>query len=196
MNNNLSSRINNKIVNSEIDVDNNQNSSSKNKFQKLVDNVEGFFLMLLKKIGLKKLVDWYLAHQEGMRYLVFGALSTVINIFTFAICTNVFRISKLFEDNIIVMVSNVIAWIIAVLFAYVTNKLSVFNSKTNSTKELITEILYFFGARVFTLILETIFLTIFITKLHFNEILMKICSNIIVIIVNFVLSKLIIFKKK
>lgn len=171
-------------------------SNNKNWFQKVVDSVEGFFLGIFKKIGLGKLVDWYMSHQEGMRYLVFGALSTVINIVVFIIFSNIFKNCSNLNSESVVTISNIIAWIIAVLFAYVTNKLSVFNSKTNSFKELFKEILYFFGARVFTLIIETVFLNIFINTLHFNEILMKIFSNIIVIIINFILSKLIIFKKK
>ena len=185
-----SNNIQNKSTNQEI------NSNTQNWFQKIVDNVEGFFLSIFQKIGLVKLVDWYMNHQEGMRYLVFGALATVINIVTFALFSNILKRTPQLNDELILTVSNVIAWIVAVLFAYVTNKLSVFNSKTNNVKELMKEILYFFGARVFTLILETVFLNIFINKLHFNEILMKVFSNIIVIIVNFILSKILIFKKK
>lgn len=173
-----------------------KNNSSKNWFQKTVDTTEGFFLNIFKKIGLKKLVDWYLSHQEGMRYLVFGALSTVINIVVFAIFSNILKNSSHITSELVTTISNIIAWIFAVLFAYITNKLSVFNSKTNSYKDLIKEILYFFGARVFTLIIETIFLNIFINQLHFNEILMKVFSNIIVIIINFILSKILIFKNK
>ena len=153
-----------------------------------VDKVEEFCLKILEKIHLKKLADWYRKHQEGMRYLVFGALSTVINILVFAICSKALKAST--------TVSNVIAWIAAVLFAYITNKLWVFDSKTENKKQLFKEIISFFGARVFTLILETVFLNICIDKLHFNEILMKIISNILVIIINFVFSKILIFKKK
>lgn len=171
-------------------------NSSKNWFQKIVDSVEGFFLKFLKKIGLGKLVDLYMVHQEGMRYLVFGGLSTIINIGVFVIFSNILKASSQLSSELVTTISNIIAWILAVLFAYITNKLSVFDSKTNNFKELLREILYFFGARIFTLVIETIFLNVTINKLQFNEILMKVFSNIIVIIINFILSKLLIFKKK
>ena len=162
-------------------------NKEKNVLQKIVDATEGFFLNILKKIGLKKLVEWYLKRQEAMRYLVFGVLTTVINIIAFYIFANICNLST--------VVSNVIAWIVAVLFAYITNKLCVFNSETTDKKDLIRELLSFFGARIFTLVLETGFLMIFIDKLHFNDILMKVISNILVIILNFIFSKVFIFKK-
>ena len=154
----------------------------------IIDKIEEFFMKIADKIGLKKLADRYRAHKEGMRYLVFGALSTVLNIVVFAICAKLARLST--------TISNTIAWIAAVLFAYVTNKIYVFNSKTTGIKDLVREILSFFGARIATLVLETAFLWVVIDKLGFNDIFMKIISNIIVIILNFVFSKIFIFKKE
>ena len=154
----------------------------------IIDKIEDFCLKILEKIGLKKIADYYKNHQEGMRYLVFGALTTVVNIAIFIIFAKVFNLST--------TISNIIAWIIAVLFAYITNKILVFKAKKDTFKELLIEILFFFLARIFTLVLETIILVIFIDNLHFNSFIMKIISNIIVIIVNFILSKILIFKKK
>ena len=154
----------------------------------IVDKIEEFCLKILEKIGLKKIADLYKAHQEGMRYLVFGALTTIVNIAVFMFIAKAFNLST--------AICNSIAWIIAVLFAYITNKIWVFKVKKNSFKELFFEIVYFFLARVFTLVLETIILVIFVDKLYFNRFIMKIISNIIVIIVNFILSKILIFKKK
>ena len=153
----------------------------------LIDKIEELALKILEKIGLKKLADIYRKHKEGMRYLVFGALSTVINIIVFAICSKMANLST--------TISNIIAWIIAVLFAYVTNKLYVFDSKTVKLKDLAREIFSFFSARIATLVIETAFLWVVIDKLGFNDILMKIISNIIVIILNYIFSKIFIFKK-
>lgn len=154
----------------------------------LVDKIEETFLKIAEKIGMKKLASIYGEHREGMRYLLFGGLTTVINIIIFAICSKVMHFPT--------AVSNTIAWIIAVLFAYVTNKLYVFDSKTKEKKALAREIISFFGARVFTLVLETAFLWLVIDKLGFNEIFMKIISNILVIILNYIFSKIFIFVKK
>lgn len=154
----------------------------------MIDKVEAFCLNILRKIKLGKLADIYEEHREGMRYLVFGVLSTVVNILFFTIFYDFAKLS--------ITISNIIAWIVAVIFAYITNKLWVFYSKSENVKDLIREILSFFGARIFTLVVETIFLNIFIDKLGLNSILMKIISNMIVILLNFVFSKLWIFKKE
>lgn len=155
---------------------------------KIIDTVEEFFLKLFEKIGLKFFTKYYREHKEGMRYLVFGALSTIVNIISFTLAYDLFKLST--------TTSNIIAWIVAVIFAYLTNKFFVFFTKAENIKDLIREISSFFGARVFTLVVETIFLNIFIDNLGFNSIIMKIISNILVIILNFIFSKLFIFKNK
>ena len=159
----------------------------KEEIKVIIDKIENFFLKLAKKIGLKKFAELYREHIEGMRYLIFGALSTVINFFVFEICVKGLNFST--------ALSNIIAWVVAVIFAYLTNKLYVFDSKTSRLKELGKEIISFFSARIATLVIETVFLWIVIDKLGFNEILMKIVSNIIVIILNYIFSKVFIFKK-
>ena len=154
---------------------------------KIVDIVEEFFLKLFEKIGFKKFTEFYRNHQEGMRYLVFGGLTTVLCVVLFEIFKNLIGFST--------TLSNGIATVIAVIFAYVTNKWFVFFSKKENSKDLINEFFSFIGARVFTYIVETIFLNITIDYYGLNTIFMKIISNILVIILNFILSKLFIFKK-
>ncbi len=154
----------------------------------MIDQLEAFCLQILRKIKLGKLADMYEEHREGMRYLVFGALSTIVNIVVFEIFHSGAKLS--------ITMSNVIAWIVAVIFAYITNKLWVFYSKTKEIKDLIQEIASFLGARVATLVIETIFLIVMIDKFGLNSTFMKIISNVIVIILNFIFSKLWIFKKK
>lgn len=155
--------------------------------KKIVDVVEEFFLKIFEKIGLKKFVEWYRAHQEGMRYLVFGALATLVNIVVYSACYYAIHI----ENGI----SNVIAWVVAAIFAYITNKFCVFNSKVDTNKALIYEIASFFGCRLFTLAIDEAIMIITVNRLAWNALLMKIIANIVVIILNFVFSKLIIFKK-
>ena len=154
----------------------------------IIDKVEEFFLKITEKIGLKKLADWYREHREGMRYLVFGLLTTLLNLLIFTICVRIIKIP--------VLISTIISWIIAVLFAYVTNKLYVFDSKVIQKKELAREIISFFNARIVTLVIETVFLWATVIKLGLNEIIMKIIVNIIVIVLNFVFSKIFIFKEE
>lgn len=148
--------------------------------------IEKFFLGIARKIKLGFLADFYEKHLEGMRYLAFGFFSTVINIVTFKLCK---------MAGMGTIISNILAWVVAVVFAYLTNKAIVFESKTESIKSLFKEFVSFIGARIFTLVVETIFLKVVIDILGYNEILMKIVSNIIVIILNFIFSKLFIFNK-
>ena len=154
----------------------------------MIDKLEEFCLKILEKIHLKKLADWYRKHQEGMRYLIFGALTTIVNIASYAVLYYPFRISN--------ATSNVLAWIIAATFAYITNKLYVFNSKVNTKTELLKEIIYFYGCRLLTLAIDEGIMIVAVDKLGWNALLMKIIANIIVIILNFIFSKILIFKKQ
>ena len=154
----------------------------------MIDKIEEFGLKILEKIHLKSLADWYRNHQEGMRYLIFGALTTLVNIVAYSILYYVFHINN--------ATSNIIAWIIGATFAYITNKLYVFNSKVNTKIELLKEILYFYGCRLLTLIIDEAIMIVTVDKFGWNALLMKIIANIIVIILNFIFSKILIFKKK
>lgn len=154
----------------------------------MIDKIEEFGLKILEKIHLKILADWYRNHQEGMRYLIFGALTTLVNIVAYSILYYAFHINN--------ATSNIIAWIIGATFAYITNKLYVFNSKVNTKIELLKEILYFYGCRLLTLVIDEAIMIVTVDKFGWNALLMKIIANIIVIILNFVFSKILIFKKK
>ena len=160
----------------------------------MIDKIEEFVLKILRKIKLGKLADIYEGHKEGMRYLVFGVLSTLVNIVVSAIMYYII-FAKLPEE-LKVNLSTVIAIIAAWIFAYVTNKLYVFDSKTNCKKDLIKEIVSFISCRGVTAIVEIVLMNVLVTVLQFNYMLMKIIVNIIVIILNFVFSKLIIFKRQ
>ena len=160
----------------------------------MIDKIEDFGLMILEKIKLKKLADWYREHREGMRYLIFGALSTIVNILTYALFASVI-LKALPSKEAIVNLSEIIAFIVALIFAYVTNKLYVFESKTTSFRELIKEMTSFTSCRVVTEIISILMMNAAIW-FSINDILMKVIANIVVIILNFVFSKLIIFKKK
>lgn len=134
------------------------------------------------KINIKEM---YVKNKEVINYLIFGFL-------TFAVSMITYYLSRLLFDYV---VSNIISWVLAVLFAYITNKLFVFESKTNNLKELINEFVKFIGGRIFTLILETLILYLMVDLMHINDMVVKLIAQVIVIITNYILSKLIIFKK-
>ncbi|MBQ3420932.1 MAG: GtrA family protein [Romboutsia sp.] len=127
-------------------------------------------------------------HKETILYLFFGVLSTVINIFTYFIASRVLSFG--------LIQSNILAWVIAVIFAFITNKFFVFESKEVTSKIIIKEFISFIGCRVFSCLIEIILMYFMVRMLMVNDIIVKIITNVIVIIINYVLSKIIIFKKK
>lgn len=151
---------------------------------------------------MKKIKELILKYKELIVYVIFGGLTTVVNLV-------VFTLSGMALGDERYLVSNVIAWFAAVIFAYITNKLWVFESKSWSIKVLLKEIPSFFAARVLSFLIEEFGLYVFVDLLSFNEISLKILSfeiggefiakvilAVIVVILNYVFSKLVIFKKK
>lgn len=128
---------------------------------------------------------FYLKNKSVLLYLFFGALTTFISIFTFALFYDFFNLNEL--------IANIISWIFAVLFAYITNRTWVFDSK-QSGKMLIKEMLSFFAGRLTTLGIEEVLLFVFITWLSFNGTPIKISAQFVVLILNYIISKLFVFK--
>lgn len=127
-------------------------------------------------------------YKETIYYLVFGVLSTIVNIGVYILCTRTL--------NIDFIISNWIAWIAAVIFAYITNKFWVFESKKIQIKFLIKEFLSFVSCRIVSGIIEMFLMYVMISILSINDFAVKITTNIVVVILNFIFSKLIIFKEK
>lgn len=125
-------------------------------------------------------------YREVIAYLFFGGLTTVVNILVFAILQRVMNYQ----------VANIIAWVASVSFAYITNKLWVFTSRTKNRNELLKEISSFFLFRVLSLLMDMAIMWIGISLLHGNPLLTKIIDNMGVVIANYVFSKFYIFKAK
>lgn len=160
---------------------------------KFWETIEKFFLNLARKIKLGKLADLYEAHLEGMRYLVFGALSTVVNILTYVLFSQI--LLRELNETLNVNISEIASFIAAVIFAYCTNKICVFQSKTENKKGLLKEIASFMGCRLVTEAISIGLMNLAVA-INFNDVIMKIIANIVVIILNFIFSKLFIFRKK
>ena len=142
----------------------------------------------------KKINGWIKKHKEIVLYVVFGLLTTVVNYLVFYPLVNI----PVMKDNVSwwTLVVNVIAWIAAVAFAYVTNKFFVFKSKDTSKKTVFREIVSFVGARVASLLIEEAILALFVTVLHLNENLIKLIASVGTVIINYFFSKFVIFRKK
>ncbi len=126
-------------------------------------------------------------YRETILYLFFGAFTTLVNIVSYLFFTRVILFNF--------MVANALAWILAVLFAYVTNKFFVFESKNTNFIFLVKELLTFIGLRFISGLVEMIIMYVMVDLLFINDFLTKIATNIIVIVLNYIFSKLLIFKK-
>lgn len=136
----------------------------------------------------KVLVKLIKKYKSLIAYAFFGGCTTIINVAAYFVC------SKILLINIIP--ATVIAWIAAVLFAYVTNRKWVFQSEEKTFKGIMREVLYFFSCRLMTGVLDIVVMHVFAEILMMNDVVIKVVSNILVIIINYVVSKLIIFKGK
>ncbi len=125
---------------------------------------------------------------EMLSYLVFGILTTLINIGVFQLCNGVLRWSW--------QAANIVAWILAVLFAFLTNKLYVFKSKSFRAGVFWRELAEFTGARLLSLGVDYACLWLLIEVCGWNKLLSKVADNVVVVVINYVFSKLIIFRKK
>lgn len=131
----------------------------------------------------------YLKYKEIMNYLIFGFLTTVVSLLVYYLL--VFTILN--PDNALqLQLANILSWIAGVTFAYVTNRKYVFES-TNQNR--IKEATHFVLARVVTLILDMAIMGIGVTWLKFNDKILKLISQVLVIVLNYVSSKLFVFKK-
>ena len=130
---------------------------------------------------------FYTAHKEVLLYLFFGGLAFFLNIGLFALFNEAMGINEL--------ISNVFCWVICVLFQFFTNRTWVFDGKTNGVREFIKQMNAFFAGRLFTLAVEEAILAIFITWLGWASMPVKLAAQFIVIVLNYVISKVLVFKK-
>lgn len=143
----------------------------------------------MKKI-IDKMVNIYKEKKEVINYLFFGALTTFINLVVYFVLTSFWLDASV---NIELGIANVISWVVAVIFAYITNRRYVFES---SNENKIKEVISFFMARVLTLIVDVLIMLIFVNVFGFNDKIMKIISQVIVIVSNYILSKVFVFKEE
>ena len=136
----------------------------------------------------EKLKNLLHRHYDILVYLIFGVLTTAVNYIVYLPCYNLLHLSA--------TVSNVIAWAAAVAFAYVTNKPFVFHSHDWSAKTVIPELTKFIGTRLGSGGLETLVLLVFVDMLKGNGNVWKLLTSVLVVALNYIGSKLLVFRKK
>lgn len=139
-------------------------------------------------IGVIGIIKKFQKYKEQLLYILFGGLTTIVNIFIYTLFTRFF-----FVNNI---VSNIYAWIASVLFAYITNKLFVFGSKSLNISLMIKEIISFVSCRLLSGVMDMTIMYTFVNLLHFNDFIIKIFANVFVVLANYFFSKMFVFKKE
>lgn len=142
-----------------------------------------------KHLKLKDIKELYIEFKEIINYVIFGGLAMLVNFVSYFIFARVYHIDE--------VISSGLSWFCSVLFAYVTNKIFVFDSKTNGKKEVIKECISFFLARIVSGILCDVgTFALMVDVLHINDIVSKVVTQVMVVIMNYVFSKFIVFKKE
>lgn len=136
---------------------------------------------------LNLLEPFYKAHKMVLLYLFFGGTSFFLNLFLFYAIARFTPLDPL--------VNNVICWVVCVLYQFWTNRTWVFDGRTEGAAAFARQILSFFGGRLFTLFLEEAIIAVFITWLRLPEMPVKLAAQVVVIVLNYVISKLFVFKK-
>lgn len=137
---------------------------------------------------MNKINEFYEKYKELILYVFFGGCTTVVNYIIYLTCTRLLSVD--------VMIAQVYSWIGAVIFAYITNKVFVFEAKNTDTKSLIKEITSFLTARLFSLGADLAIMYVGVKLLFMNDLIVKTFAQVIVIILNYIFSKFIIFKEK
>lgn len=131
--------------------------------------------------------DFIKKYKEPFLYLFFGGLTFLVSVGTYAFFNVVLSINEL--------VANILSWILSVLFAFFTNRIWVFTASTENLKGFLIQMASFFSGRVITLLIEEGILFLFITQLHFGSVWVKCAAQIVVIFLNYIISKIVVFRK-
>lgn len=134
---------------------------------------------------IKKLIN-HLYNNNVIRYIFFGGLTTLVNVVSYFLLRNIIELS--------VNTSNIISIILAIIFAYIVNSRYVFQSKAQNKRERFHEFLAFIGARISTMVIEVVGVFVFVELISMDDMLAKILIQFIVLVLNYLLSKLVVFK--
>ncbi|MCI8498194.1 MAG: GtrA family protein [Bacilli bacterium] len=139
---------------------------------------------------MKKIVDLYKKYEEIINYIIVGVATTVVSLGSYYLCV----LTVFDPDNaILLQIANIISWVLAVTFAFWANRKYVFKSKN---PKILDEATKFYGARVLTLLIDMGMMFLTVTVLHWDDKIMKILSQVVILILNYIISKFLVFIKK
>lgn len=138
---------------------------------------------------MKKIFDLYKKYQEIINYLIVGGLTTIVSLGVYYACVFTILNPKVALE---LQIANIISWVCAVLFAFIANRLFVFKSKN---KRILNEFGSFIGSRVLTLVIDMFIMFIMVTLFGINDKISKLVVQIVVTVLNYIFSKLFVFKR-
>lgn len=127
-------------------------------------------------------------YKEIILYVFFGGCTTLVNIIVYYVCAHPMSLAT--------VPSTVIAWILSVAFAYITNRIYVFESRSKGYMTVLREIVSFVSCRLLTGLMDLAIMFVCVDLLGLSDLIIKILSNVLVIILNYIASKCLIFRKK
>lgn len=148
-------------------------------FERFIHKIVGIFPECIQKL--------YYKYESALLYIFFGALTTLVSIGTQYIA---------YAVGLGTVASTTVSWICAVLFAFFTNKVFVFGSKSFEKKLFLRELVSFVGARLFSFLLELGFMLVTVEIMLWNKFIMKLTAQVFVLVLNYIFSRFLIFKKK
>lgn len=138
--------------------------------------------------------DMYKKYEEAINYLFFGFLAFLVNMVAYALATWVLGADD--DKVVLVLIATAFAWVVSVLFAYWTNRSFVFKSKVKDKEGIWKEFSAFVGARIVTGGMELVIMYVMVDLAGINNMISKFVCNVVVIVSNYIFSKLLVFKKK
>lgn len=155
----------------------------------MTNKYEGdIFDRIMSLPGLRIFAEPYRKYKSILLYLFFGGVSLVINIALFIVLVNIICLDAL--------ISNVVCWIVCVIFQFYTNRTWAFEGRVDTKSAFLKQMISFFGSRGFTLLVEETILAIFIEGLSCDAAIIKIIAQFVTIVMNYILSKMFVFRKK
>ena len=141
---------------------------------------------------MEKISQLFFKYKEIILYVFFGGLTTAVNWVSYLLLVSIMGGA---ESTSAVMTATIVSQILSILFAYFTNRKWVFESKVRGAKPIAVEMTKFFGCRGASIVLDIIVMFVGVSVLHLNDAVMKLLSNVLIVIVNYLFSKVFIFKK-
>lgn len=137
---------------------------------------------------MKKIVELYKKYEELTNYIIIGVITTLVSLATYYICTLTFLNVK---NACELQVANIISWIVSVAFAFFTNRIYVFKSKS---KKILKEFILFYTSRLTTLLIDMLLMFLLVTIMKLNDSIAKLFVQFVIVVLNYIFSKKIVFK--